>query len=122
MKKEREFARVIVTKKGERWLDTGHPWCYGSDVADTFGEYENGDLVDVIGPKNKYLGTGFVNDNSKIRVRTINRDASVTIDEDFWYRRLFPRGDSRQIQRCSGKPDPDDGHGKDEGCSLQNSL
>ena len=88
MKKEREYARVIVTKKGERWLDTGHPWCYGSDVADTFGEYENGDLVDVIGPKNKYLGTGFVNEKSKIRVRIISRDASVTIDDDFWYRRV----------------------------------
>lgn len=96
MKKEREFARIIVSKKGENWLDTGHPWCYGSDVTGCFGSYENGDLVDVVGPKNKYLGTGFVNDNSKIRVRIISRDASVTFNEDFWYRRVKNAWDYRK--------------------------
>ena len=35
----------------------------------TDGSTTNGELVDVVGQKGKYLGTGFINDRSKIRVR-----------------------------------------------------
>lgn len=88
MKLKREYPQVIVTRKGEQWLDNGHPWCYGNDVTAINGTYENGDLADVIGPKGKYLGTGFISTASKIRVRIFSRDASTTIDEMFWKRRI----------------------------------
>lgn len=88
MKTKREYSRVIVSRKGERWLDSGHPWCYESDVVEILGEFDNGDIVDVIGPKGKYLGTGFLSLSSKIRVRIFCRDASVTINEEFWSRRI----------------------------------
>ena len=52
------------------------------------GSYENGDLVDVVTPKGKYLGTGFVNDTSKIRVRIISTNTNDKFDEAFWERRL----------------------------------
>ena len=88
MRIQREYPQVIITKKGEKWLDTGHPWLYESDVDMVTGKYDNGDIVDVIGPKGKYLGTGFINDHSKIRVRIFCRDASAVIDEEFWKRAL----------------------------------
>ena len=52
------------------------------------GQYENGDLVDVVSQKDRYLGTGFINDHSKIRVRLISRNANDKFDEAFWERRL----------------------------------
>ena len=52
------------------------------------GEYKNGDLVDVYSSKDKYLGTGFINDNSKIRVRIISTNANDKFDEAFWQRRV----------------------------------
>ena len=88
MKIKRKYPQVIVSRKGERWLDNGHPWCYGSDVTEINGAFENGDIVDVIGPKGKYLGTGFISAVSKIRVRIFCRDASAEIDEAFWKRKL----------------------------------
>ncbi len=88
MRIEREYPRVVVSKKGERWLDSGHPWCYGSDVVEILDKYNNGDIVDVISPKGKYLGTGLLSLTSKIRVRIFSKDASTVIDDSFWKRRI----------------------------------
>ena len=38
-------------------------------------------MVDVVSNKGRYLGTGWVNDHSKIRVRIISRNANDTFDE-----------------------------------------
>ena len=65
----RNYPKFYITKKGERAVRGGHPWVYGEEVTRVDGNYANGDLVDVVTDKGKYLGTGFVNDNSKIRVR-----------------------------------------------------
>ncbi len=84
----REYAKFYVTKKGERAARNGHPWVFGEEITKTEGSYENGDLVDVVTAKGKYLGTGFVNDKSKIRVRIISSNANDKFDEEFWKRRL----------------------------------
>ena len=88
MKAERNYPRVIVTAKGARWVDGGHPWVYESDVARMEGEPENGSLVDVVSEKGKYLGTGFLSEHSKIRARLVSRNANDTFDEAFWRRRV----------------------------------
>lgn len=88
MKIQRDYPQVIITRKGEKWLDNGHPWLYESDINTISGKYDNGDIVDVIGPKGKYLGTGFINEHSKIRVRIFCRDASASIDREYWKRTL----------------------------------
>ncbi len=85
---ERNFPRAVVTVKGEKALRGGHPWVFSEEVVSVSGEYENGDLVDVFSGKGRYLGTGFINDCSKIRIRLISRNANDTFDEAFWERRL----------------------------------
>ena len=88
MKSERAFPRLTVTPKAERSAKNGHPWVYGEEVTDVSGRYENGDLVDVCGRSGNYLGTGFVNDRSKIRVRIISTNANDRFDDAFFERRL----------------------------------
>ena len=87
MKAERNFAKVTVTDKGARWLGGGHPWLYESDIAHTDPDAPNGGLVDVVSRKEKYIGTGFLSEASKIRVRLISRNANDRFDADFWRRR-----------------------------------
>lgn len=87
MKAERNFAKVTVTDKGARWLGGGHPWLYESDIAHTDPDAPNGGLVDVASGKEKYIGTGFLSEASKIRVRLISRNANDRFDADFWRRR-----------------------------------
>ena len=84
----RNYPKFYITPKGERAARGGHPWVYGEEVTKVDGKYVNGDLVDVLSPKGKYLGTGFVNDNSKIRVRIISTNTNDSFDEHFWKRRL----------------------------------
>ena len=84
----RTYPKFYITKKGERTARNGHPWVYGEEVTKVEGRYENGDLVDVVTEKGKYLGTGFVNDSSKIRVRLISTNTNDKFDEAFWERRL----------------------------------
>ena len=84
----RNYPKFYITKKGERAARGGHPWVYGEEVTRVEGRYANGDLVDVVTDKGKYLGTGFVNDNSKIRVRILSTNTNDKFDEAFWERRL----------------------------------
>ena len=55
----RKYAKFFVTPKGERAARGGHPWVFGEEVTKIEGTYANGDLVDVVTSKGKYLGTGF---------------------------------------------------------------
>ena len=84
----RDFPVFTVTSKAERSLRAGHPWVYGEEVTAVEGGYHNGDMVDVVSSKERYLGTGWVNDHSKIRVRILSRNANDIFDEAFFRRRV----------------------------------
>ena len=84
----REYTKIYITPKGERAARGGHPWVYADEITNIEGRYANGDLVDVVTNKGKYLGTGFINDNSKIKVRIISTNTNDKFDAAFWQRRL----------------------------------
>ena len=84
----RNFTRVRITPKGEKHIKSGHPWVFGEEITEVSGDYENGDIVDVYTQKDKFLGSGYINDNSKIRVRIISRNANDKFDEAFYERRV----------------------------------
>ena len=85
---ERSYPRVTVSKKCERFIKGGHIWVYQDEIKHIDGEYENGDIVDVLTEKGRYLGSGFINDNSKIRVRILSKNANDRFDEAFYRRRV----------------------------------
>ena len=84
----REYPVFTVTKKAEASLKNGHPWVYGEEITNREGEFQNGCIVDVKGAKGNYLGSGFLNDNSKIAVRVISDNANDRFDEAFFRRRV----------------------------------
>ena len=88
MKIERGYPTYTVTPKAENAIVKGHPWVYDAEILNIEGETANGGLVDVISKKGRYLGTGFLSQQSKIRVRLISRNANDRFDEDFWRRRI----------------------------------
>lgn len=85
---ERNFPKLKISEKSERTVRTGHPWVYGEEVTEKVGECKNGGLVDVYTRKDRFIGTGYYNDNSKILVRIISRNANDKFDEDFYRRRV----------------------------------
>ena len=96
MKAERSYPKFIITAKGTRWVEQGHPWIYEGEVIREEGDCENGCLADAVSEKGKYLGTGFVSRHSKIRLRLISRNANDRFDESFWQRRIQYAWDYRK--------------------------
>ena len=96
MKAQRNFPRLIITAKGTRWVEQGHPWIYEGEVIRQEGDCENGGLMDAVSEKGKYLGTGFFSKYSKIRLRLLSRNANDRFDAAFWQRRLQYAWDYRK--------------------------
>ena len=96
MKTQRAFPKFTITAKGTRWVEGGHPWIYEAEVLTEEGNAENGSLVDAVSEKGKYLGTGFLSRNSKIRIRLVSRNANDRFDEAFWRRRVQYAWDYRK--------------------------
>lgn len=84
---KRDFPRVTVTEKCRKRTSDGHPWIYDNEITSA-DEMTDGALADVISEKGRYIGTGFFNSHSKIRVRIISRNANDTFDDSFFKRRL----------------------------------
>lgn len=85
---DRIYSKAFITEKGENSVRAGHPWVYDTEITDISGEYENGGLIDVYSRKQRFLGTGFINDNSKIRIRIISRNSNDKFDRAFYTRRI----------------------------------
>lgn len=88
MKQERKYPRAVVSRKAEWSAEAGHPWIYDTEIKELSGSCDNGCLVDVVNEKGKYLGTGFLSETSKIRIRLVSRNANDRFDGAFWERRL----------------------------------
>ncbi|MBQ8214397.1 MAG: class I SAM-dependent rRNA methyltransferase [Clostridia bacterium] len=84
----RTYPILTITEKGEKMLRGGHVWVYADEVTAMTSLPENGSLVDVRSQKGRYLGTGFYNEKSKIRVRIVSKNANDRFDTAFWERRL----------------------------------
>ena len=88
MKQERTYPRVAVTRKAENSIKSGHPWIYHTELVEGEADCNDGALVDIVSPRGRYLGTGFFNSHSKIRIRLLSTNANDHFDEAFWERRL----------------------------------
>ena len=81
-------AEVILKKGQGRLLKSGGAWIFDNEIAEVRGAYGNGGLVSVRAFDGYPMGTGFINRNSKIRVRMLTRDPQEEIDTEFFRRRL----------------------------------
>ena len=75
---------IVTLKKGEgRLLKSGGAWIFDKEIASIMGIFENGDIVIVRDFDGYPLGRGFINTNSKIRIRMMTRNENQEIDREF---------------------------------------
>lgn len=75
---------VVTLKKGEgRTIKSGGAWIYDNEIDSIMGSFENGDIVVVHDFDGYPMGRGFINENSKIRIRMMTRKKEQEIDEAF---------------------------------------
>jgi 23S rRNA (cytosine1962-C5)-methyltransferase len=77
---------TIVSNRGARRWDAGHPWIYRSDVIER-PEGAAG-AVRVVDQRGKPLGLALWSPRSEISLRLIERDSDATLDAAWWRRRL----------------------------------
>lgn len=75
-------AVKIIKGKG-RAVKSGGMWIYDNEIENISGEFENGDIVDVVDFDGYFLGSGFINTNSVITVRLMTRKKDQEINTEF---------------------------------------
>jgi 23S rRNA (cytosine1962-C5)-methyltransferase len=80
---------IVTLKKGEgRSLKAGGLWIYDNEIDTIMGTFKNGDIVVVKDFDGYMMGRGFINQNSKIRIRMMTRDKEQLIDREFLKNRV----------------------------------
>ena len=88
---------IVTLKKGEgRLLKKGGCWVFDNEIDSIMGGFTNGDLVEVRDFDGYPMGIGFINQNSKIRVRLLTRNTKTEINEKFFAMRLQNAWDYRK--------------------------
>ena len=88
---------IVTLKKGEgRMLKSGGLWIFDNEIASILGSFEDGDIVAVHDFDGYGLGKGFINRNSKIRVRMMTRNRHQEINEAFLKMRVQEAWDYRK--------------------------
>lgn len=75
---------IVTLKKGEgRTIKAGGAWIFDNEISTITGRFKNGDIVIVHDFDGYPMGRGFINQNSKIRIRMMTRKVDQNIDEEF---------------------------------------
>ncbi len=88
---------TVTLKKGEgRTIKAGGMWIFDNEIAEVTGEFNNGGLVEVQDFDGYFMGIGFMNLASKIRVRLLTRKKGQEINKEFWEKRVQAAWDYRK--------------------------
>lgn len=90
------MATVFLKKCEGRLLKKGGLWIFDNEIDYVDGTFENGDIVEVRDFDSYPMGKGFINSNSKIRVRVLTRNIEQNIDDEFIFMRVKNAWDYRK--------------------------
>ena len=88
---------IVTLKKGEgRTIKAGGLWIYENEIDTIVGTFQNGAVVTVHDFDGYPMGKGFINQNSKIRIRLLTRHVDQEVDEAFLRMRVQNAWDYRK--------------------------
>ncbi|SHE53137.1 SAM-dependent methyltransferase [Desulfofundulus australicus DSM 11792] len=87
---------VKLTRRRYHRVLLGHPWVYRTEVEDIQGDFNPGDVVEVVDYRGRFVGRGYINPASQIIVRLLTREKGEKIDREFFRRRLMSAIDYRR--------------------------
>lgn len=83
-----KHPRVIIKKGKAKPFWYHHPWVFSGAIKDIRGVVTDGEVVEVVDNDRKFLGKGFFNSQSQIRVRLLSWDRHQKIDYNFFQRQI----------------------------------
>jgi 23S rRNA (cytosine1962-C5)-methyltransferase len=98
------MAKIFLRKKISSRIADGHPWIFGNEIGDEDGNYEPGDIVDVFSSNGSFVGRGYINPASQIKVRLLTRNQQEQINDEFFLNRITKAWNYRKklgyIENC----------------------
>ena len=82
------IMEAVLKKGGGRALKSGGAFIYDNEIDFIKGDFENGDIIRVLDFDGFFLGYGFINMNSVIRIRMLSRYRKEAPDESFFRERV----------------------------------
>jgi 23S rRNA (cytosine1962-C5)-methyltransferase len=103
---------MILGRGRERRQYQGHPWVYDGEIASLTGQPSDGAVVDCYSHDGVFLGRGYYNSRSKIRLRVLTRQVDEDVDEALLQRllvralqrrqRLYPQATTLRLVHAEG--------------------
>ncbi len=98
------MAKLFLRKKIADRVINGHPWIFANELGDAEGDYEPGDIVEVYSYNGSFVGKGYINPASQIRIRLLTRKKEEAIDDNFFHNRILEAWKYRQqlgyVENC----------------------
>lgn len=83
------MTKIYLKRNEGRTISSGGLWVFDNEIESIDGSYNNGDIVEVASFKGDFIGYGYINDNSKIRIRILSRKLNEEINDDFFISRFL---------------------------------
>jgi 23S rRNA (cytosine1962-C5)-methyltransferase len=80
--------QAIIYPDRTRPFALRHPWVFAGAIQEVRGNPQDGDLIDLVTPEKEFLGRGYWNSQSQIRVHVLSWSPDEVINEDWWADRL----------------------------------
>ncbi|MFU8802433.1 MAG: class I SAM-dependent rRNA methyltransferase [Bradymonadaceae bacterium] len=108
----RHYPSVTLTQPLENTLRLGHPWIF-ADAVRHDPSLKDGDVVDVLGAGDEWIGRGLIEPGSPLRVRVFTRNPRVDVDHRLLEarikaalkRRPFPNAETTGFRLLNGEGD-----------------
>ncbi len=81
-------AQVILRARKSQPFFARHPWVFDTAVDQVIGSPADGDVVDLMSDKNRFIARGVINSRSRLRVRLYSWNPAQPLDASFWQSRL----------------------------------
>jgi 23S rRNA (cytosine1962-C5)-methyltransferase len=90
------MSKYFLRKKAGDRVVNGHPWIFDNELGDSEGDSLPGDIVEVFSYNGSFVGKGYINPASQIRIRLLTRDRNESIDASFFEKRIREAWEYRQ--------------------------
>lgn len=80
--------KITIKNSKKKRILLGHPWVFEGSILKAEGDIRDGNMVDLVDESGLFLGRGYFNSRSDIRIRILTRNPEEEIDKDFFIRRF----------------------------------
>jgi 23S rRNA (cytosine1962-C5)-methyltransferase len=84
----RMVRKIILKQSGKRSFHGNHPWILEHSIHEPGTKPQVGEVVDLVREDGKFVGRGFYNPHSRIRIRLFTWDPEESLDERLILKRL----------------------------------